>query len=453
MCGLVGVVGNITPKVGRAFKDLLVFDSVRGPHSTGVAFIYSFVDPRILKKAVVPHQFFELPDWENNNRIVSKCLMGHNRWATTGLINDENAHPFENESIIGMHNGTLLNQDLLDDSECFEVDSENIFHHIHLNGVKDTVSKLHGAYALVWYDKADKTINFLRNKDRPLSFAMTKDMETLFWASERWMLDVALSRHGVKVCGVEELKVGEHVEMVVPGGNYIKDRKLEEACVIDYNKDMYVPPKTFLPANWWSNGYGRYRSLPRGGNQQPKKLGCSLPNSTLSKLSNLFHQTVIFEVVCGLTSNIQNPHIQGKMITLEKGLEDMEVRVHANHKKELWESMLKSVNFFEGVVKGFSTNGDGYVTLDVRTIKECEYGDLKLNKEDEEAQKNMVVGYSGKLLDEKRFNEAVSKGCAWCANPANFEDPLSIKWLGTQEFVCKECSEEEDVLYYINAYS
>ena len=36
MCGIVAVVGGIFKKEVATFHDLLVVDSLRGPHSTGV---------------------------------------------------------------------------------------------------------------------------------------------------------------------------------------------------------------------------------------------------------------------------------------------------------------------------------------------------------------------------------------------------------------------------------
>ncbi len=53
-----------------------------------------------------------------------------------------------------------------------------------------------GAWALTWYDKKDGTINFLRNKHRPLFYAYTKDFDRLFWASEWRMIDAAVHMSG-----------------------------------------------------------------------------------------------------------------------------------------------------------------------------------------------------------------------------------------------------------------
>ncbi|MSE24831.1 hypothetical protein GKC32_10305, partial [Lactobacillus curvatus] len=76
---------------------------------------------------------------------ASLCvLMGHNRWATKGKINERNAHPFEHDHIIGAHNGTLRNQHLLPNHLDFEVDSDNIFHAMSTIGVDATIAKTSG---------------------------------------------------------------------------------------------------------------------------------------------------------------------------------------------------------------------------------------------------------------------------------------------------------------------
>jgi len=55
------------------------------------------------------------------------------------------------------------------------------------NGAKDTFEKAKGAYACVWWNDNESTINFFRNDERPLWFTWSKDMDMMFWASEIWM--------------------------------------------------------------------------------------------------------------------------------------------------------------------------------------------------------------------------------------------------------------------------
>src|SRR3546814_9081479 len=53
--------------------------------------------------------------------------------------------------------------------------SENIFYDMSRNGAKATIAKLQGAFALCWYDESNRTVNLVRNSQRPMYYAYTKD--------------------------------------------------------------------------------------------------------------------------------------------------------------------------------------------------------------------------------------------------------------------------------------
>lgn len=133
---------------------------------------------------------------------TQRAMLGHCRSSTRGSTSRKNAHPFLVDNIIGTHNGTLTYQTEkeLGDYSRFETDSEKVFAAINDQGIQE-VSKLfnnysktmNDAYALVWYDLKDNTINFLRNKERPLHYAFDKNNEMLFWSSEACHLAAGMS--------------------------------------------------------------------------------------------------------------------------------------------------------------------------------------------------------------------------------------------------------------------
>jgi len=200
MCGLVGFMGDPSQKHQDAFEDMLNMDVIRGPHSTGVVAV-SQDRVFMTKKAVLP------PDLMYSERYIENVdrrtysnflLMGHNRWATTGAVNNRNAHPFQHGHITLMHNGTL--QWPIDYRQKFETDSEGIAYSLQQNeDPQDTWSELFGAAALVWWDSRKKTLNAIRNDERPLWFCPTKDNKSLFWSSEPWMLKAACARRNVEI--------------------------------------------------------------------------------------------------------------------------------------------------------------------------------------------------------------------------------------------------------------
>uniref|UniRef100_A0AAU6W0G0 Glutamine amidotransferase n=3 Tax=unclassified bacterial viruses TaxID=12333 RepID=A0AAU6W0G0_9VIRU len=201
MCGIVGVASNgpMTLQMKEFFQSLLFHDVVRGHHATGVAAIDT-IDRSLTveKKAVASPDFLDLKEpMDNlfNHKHNFNIYIGHNRWATSGAKDDDNnAHPFIHGDIVGVHNGSLRNQSLLDDHKNFVVDSDNLFYQLNKTGLHDTMSKTDGAFALVWYDKKDNSLNFIRNDERPLCVAKLSN-GCWVWASERGMLTWLINRH------------------------------------------------------------------------------------------------------------------------------------------------------------------------------------------------------------------------------------------------------------------
>lgn len=202
MCGLVGIAGEVGYKEEKMFADLLMLDTVRGKHSTGVASISSFgngYNLHVTKKAVSGPDFVESAGFKAITSRVNRILMGHNRFATKGAINDENAHPFEFSKLVGAHNGSLTYYTNMFEHEKYSVDSQALYSDINENGVDTTWGKMNGAAALTWIDTENLHINFLRNKERPLFYCYGNKGRTLIWASEPWMIMVAAMRQGVEV--------------------------------------------------------------------------------------------------------------------------------------------------------------------------------------------------------------------------------------------------------------
>lgn len=202
MCGIVGVMGTgiLSDKALGLFQGLLYLDKVRGDHATGVAKINPWNGMvKTFKKAVGAQKFLgddEALDFMEKER--GRIYIGHNRYATMGdKSKDENAHPFTQDHITLVHNGgvdrwTLEGLEGYDDDDV-SVDSHMVCKTIAAHGIEEAVKKLSGAFSLVWWDHNQRTLNFLRNKDRPMWIATLTD-GTLFWASEREMMDFFVNR-------------------------------------------------------------------------------------------------------------------------------------------------------------------------------------------------------------------------------------------------------------------
>jgi hypothetical protein len=207
MCGIVGVGGNLFVKDEELMKRLLLLDFWRGVDSTGLLSIKNNNEVKIAKIASDPITLFQMAPFKDAlNGNTSKLFLGHNRAATRGGINNFNAHPFQYEHIIATHNGTLDYKDkaALEEAvgEKFDVDSQALIAAIAKLGIKAAIELCHegatsidGAWSLVWYDLSDSTLNFLRNKHRPMWYAWDEGFKRIIFASEFQMIYYATSRH------------------------------------------------------------------------------------------------------------------------------------------------------------------------------------------------------------------------------------------------------------------
>lgn len=237
MCGIVGIAGKLNALHDKIFQQLLIAGQLRGFDSTGIAAVNKQYVVKTAKQVGTPENLFADKRFDDAFKRMNTVLIGHNRWATQGKVNRANAHPFEFDSLVGVHNGTLDNMYALDDSHLFQVDSELLYYDMDRNGVHRTVPKLRGAWALNWWDKTDSTINFIRNKERPLTMVMDASENVLYWASEKEMLQWILERNQVDVGTYVELEPDMLVSMHVDNeGNLGKAsaEKLEGAIPFVY---------------------------------------------------------------------------------------------------------------------------------------------------------------------------------------------------------------------------
>jgi len=168
--------------------------------STGIGSITHGKEVRLLKSPISPENLMQMKRCDALLVTGAKVLMGHNRAATRGKVNVVNAHPFWTGRYMVAHNGTLDYGCLRDMAKNTEgdTDSEQLANSIHeLSSVKDAVALAAGAWALTVYDHEENTISIVRNKERPLFYAMAADCDTLYWASEPGMLRWILDRNGV----------------------------------------------------------------------------------------------------------------------------------------------------------------------------------------------------------------------------------------------------------------
>lgn len=232
MCGLVGWYSSSANgfhfKEREAFQDMVYMDALRGVDATGVMYGTLRGDIQIHKEASPAPVFLDSKEWEKtSNELFGSGVwaFAHNRAATRGSKSDENSHPFNiDDKIILMQNGTYLGSH--HHHKNTEVDTEACAHvFAESSSVQEAISKINAAYAFIWCNVEESSINLLRNKERPLWWALTEAGSYVF-SSEPGILSAATSRRGVALKeGPKEVPVGEHWKITKEKGqiNIVKE--------------------------------------------------------------------------------------------------------------------------------------------------------------------------------------------------------------------------------------
>lgn len=214
MCGLTGIAGpGINSWDLKILQDLITVSSLRGTDSTGLLQGKSqkwlrgdVIEFEIEKDSCDPNYFkwFHLYGSKGNRRLMNSAadnfMCVHTRAATKGDISKANAHPFEFDKIVGMHNGTMIDF-RYDDKDKKKTDSELFLQEINDKGIIETLQDVNpnSAYALVIFNKEKGTLSFVRNEKRPLYFGIHENRSVLYWASEPWMIRGCCARNQEKL--------------------------------------------------------------------------------------------------------------------------------------------------------------------------------------------------------------------------------------------------------------
>lgn len=198
MCGLAGVYAtNFAAIEEDYFRKLLHLNVFRGEDSTGVIRVNHDGNSHSRRALLSSPIFLQSPtaDIIKSNGTKIMALLGHTRHATKGAVSLKNAHPFNFDKIVGMHNGTI-HKNFQHRNE-YDTDSEALYRNINDYGLEAALNEVEAfdsAYALQFYDKKNKTINFIKNDKRPLYFTFLFAGTTMIWSSERSALEFLL-RH------------------------------------------------------------------------------------------------------------------------------------------------------------------------------------------------------------------------------------------------------------------
>lgn len=240
MCGLVALIartnGGFLHADMTAFEQMLIIDTVRGKDSVGCFTKFGNGDVRAIKHGSNPFNLFRSDEWRDFRQATinrGKFIVGHNRAATMGQVNTDNAHPFVEDHIILVHNGTLRSQNNLTEKNT-QVDSNAIAHALveEENDPRHVLDRIDGAFALIWYDSKKDRLYAARNEERPL--VLIESDRHFALASETWIAGYPMMRNNLDVKGTTVIEPNKLYEF----------GRLGEYKVSDFNNTKQSFPHT-----------------------------------------------------------------------------------------------------------------------------------------------------------------------------------------------------------------
>lgn len=470
MCGIVGYVAKHPRRLGRAvdqfFETALILDTVRGRDSTGVFGVRTDHKENEtadwLKQAVNGCAFVETQGFSEYMSAFYHYSVGHNRAATIGDVTTDNAHPFQEGPITMVHNGSLWCTVGLPKSQAelgVEVDSHAICHNLATESVEDVVANLDGAFALVWHDARDNTINFIRNDERPFHMALSTNKESLYFMSEAPMLHAALTRHRVSVGQIVQPEPGLWIKMHYSDLANPEIRKLK---LSEYSPPKYAGWGTTVGKRGGSGAATRASGVASPSNDNRVYLGGrtrAVPEPAQEAL--LEHHGLLVEdrlsfvmtkyVETYARSQWQEGVASGYCV--KTGTPVLVYGAHAEaamrNGDRLW------------TVRPLTSTGllmpDGTVIQAVLAKLVSSYGAIiddktrteggsKGSSEDASAdgyaECDLLPGPDGSYIDTAEFDCLVSDGCVLCGLDIEDDDAEAVVWTSDSRPICGECAED-----------
>lgn len=276
MCGIGGIL--MYPMVRdaveldfiRSFsKHIMIENEKRGNHSSGMAVFNKNKSNDVFKNCVKASTMAENEEFldfqQRNIHNGTANILIHTRLATKGAItNNDNNHPIVADTVIGVHNGMIYNDEELFFDEKLkrkaEVDSEVIFRlvdkverRLSLKKLQEEVAeKLSGMFTFAFVRKNHTNLMYIVRNDNPITMVYIEPLNLIAFASEKKFLEDALLEAMIETN--YSIFVGEEdLTWLEP--------KRESIYMFDVNVDnalaqMEQKPHSFTENNDYGYGYG-----------------------------------------------------------------------------------------------------------------------------------------------------------------------------------------------------
>ncbi len=226
MCGLAGVLigGQADPAAIERIKELftanLAANEERGKKATGVAVLLEDGSFFIEKGPIRASEFIKTRSYldfmEKNVNPATTIILGHTRRPTKGSFhNNANNHPIRVGNIVGVHNGTITNDDELflsmdrrkdkNRKRIGSVDSEAIFALLdnidtklafnkYIARIQKAAYLLVGTYSTLFFNCNLPHKLFLLKYNNPISVHYDPELNALFFSSRYVFLRKAFGK-------------------------------------------------------------------------------------------------------------------------------------------------------------------------------------------------------------------------------------------------------------------
>jgi predicted glutamine amidotransferase len=437
MCGQSGLMITNTTSVSELeiARRLMILNVLRGEHSAGM---FDYMPHAEKNKQFsftksVEHPFDFILDvfdaqskgrWKTSRPVI---LATHCRYATKGELKTENAHPFRHGKIIGMHNGTIKKEFL--SSEKFKTDSEAFFFNLDRYGLEESLKEIQNkeaAYAFVWLNTKERTLNFIRNSKRPLSYTMLYNSKFgLVWSSEAAHLKVGISSVNSSMASSNPTSFKEMVHYSIS----------VDAKEIAFNEVDYTHLKDTEFTHLLGAGY--YDSVWDSSSNS------WVPKGTVQAVSDSLAPEEVLKRYAKSASPIQT-ELSNKWDIAFSGFYSAAALQHikylrervANGKKEKEKEAYKNADskpYEKKIVTATMDSASNGGKDDVIPFNDA----VRLG--DSAGEEVFMFGpYYAKEASRARYVQLLREGCQNCMAKSRINE--AIVWLNDKEYVCHECA-------------